>query len=202
MNDIINDTKARILKTAVNLFANEGFAGASIRKIASEADVNIAAINYHFRTKENLLFESFLHSYEVLRNEVNSIQENNSPVAFILSIYDLLTENNPNVINGLRLVIQLDQQNQESRHKKVLVNETFGYPGSEKFIALVNKERQNPISHEDALWLCQVIFSFIIHNAFNLVCMIKFFESVEIAFDSKKDTREQLKRTVETLLYQ
>jgi AcrR family transcriptional regulator len=49
------DTKTRILDTAEKLFAVHGIEGAGLRLISQEAGVNLAAINYHFRTKENLV---------------------------------------------------------------------------------------------------------------------------------------------------
>lgn len=36
-----------------------GFAGTSLRQVTSRADVNIAAVNYHFGSKENLVNEVF-----------------------------------------------------------------------------------------------------------------------------------------------
>jgi AcrR family transcriptional regulator len=41
-------TKDRILGAAEELFAQHGFAGTSLRQVTSRADVNIAAVNYHF----------------------------------------------------------------------------------------------------------------------------------------------------------
>src|SRR5574344_2143915 len=52
-------TKDRILSAAVELFAVHGFAGTSLRQVTSVADVNIAAVNYHFGSKENLVNEVF-----------------------------------------------------------------------------------------------------------------------------------------------
>lgn len=52
-------TKDRILGAAEELFAQKGFAGASLRELTSRADVNIAAVNYHFGSKENLINEVF-----------------------------------------------------------------------------------------------------------------------------------------------
>jgi AcrR family transcriptional regulator len=49
------DTKDRILDAAERLFAEQGFEAASLRQITSEAGVNLAAINYHFQSKEQLL---------------------------------------------------------------------------------------------------------------------------------------------------
>lgn len=52
-------TKDRILGAAEELFAQSGFAGTSLRQVTSRADVNIAAVNYHFGSKENLVNEVF-----------------------------------------------------------------------------------------------------------------------------------------------
>jgi AcrR family transcriptional regulator len=48
------DTRRRILDTALALFAAEGFAGASTREIAERAGVNLPAIQYYFGSKEGL----------------------------------------------------------------------------------------------------------------------------------------------------
>lgn len=53
----MTDTKERIIRTAEVLFARDGYAGTSLRNITDEADVNVAAVNYHFGSKENLLIE-------------------------------------------------------------------------------------------------------------------------------------------------
>ena len=52
-------TKERLLTAAEDLFAQFGFAGMSLRQVTTHADVNIAAVNYHFGSKENLVNEVF-----------------------------------------------------------------------------------------------------------------------------------------------
>ncbi len=49
------DTKQSILDAAEQLFAEHGFDGASLRSITSVAGVNLAAVNYHFKSKEALI---------------------------------------------------------------------------------------------------------------------------------------------------
>jgi len=49
------DTKQRILDEAERLFAENGFAGTSLRRIIGAAEVNLAAVHYHFHSKESLL---------------------------------------------------------------------------------------------------------------------------------------------------
>jgi AcrR family transcriptional regulator len=59
-------TKDRILGAAEELFALQGFAGTSLREVTSRADVNIAAVNYHFGSKENLVNEVFRRRMDVM----------------------------------------------------------------------------------------------------------------------------------------
>ena len=49
------DTKQRILDAAEHLFATDGYHATSLRSITHAAKVNLAAVNYHFGSKEALL---------------------------------------------------------------------------------------------------------------------------------------------------
>ncbi len=49
------DTKTRILDASEQLFAGRGVSGTSIRAITAKAKVNLAAIHYHFGSKESVL---------------------------------------------------------------------------------------------------------------------------------------------------
>jgi AcrR family transcriptional regulator len=53
----MTDTKDKILNTATQLFGDQGFAATSLRQIIAKAEVNLAAIHYHFGSKEALLDE-------------------------------------------------------------------------------------------------------------------------------------------------
>jgi len=53
-------TKDKILDTAERLIANQGFAATSLRQIIGEAGVNLAAVHYHFGSKEELLDQLIL----------------------------------------------------------------------------------------------------------------------------------------------
>lgn len=66
------DTKQRILDAAEHLFATEGFHNTSLRALTGEAGANLAAVNYHFGSKEALLeavFERRLVPLNRLRQE-------------------------------------------------------------------------------------------------------------------------------------
>lgn len=60
------DTVTRILDAAEDLFAEKGFTETSLRSITQKAKVNVAAVNYHFGSKKELIqavFARFLNPF-------------------------------------------------------------------------------------------------------------------------------------------
>ena len=50
-----HETRTRILDAAEELFMQQGFGGTSMRLLTSKAGVNLAAVNYHFGSKDALI---------------------------------------------------------------------------------------------------------------------------------------------------
>ena len=63
------DTRERILDAAERLFMAHGYEGTSMRQITGEASVNLAAVNYHFGSKESLMQEVFRRRLDWLNEE-------------------------------------------------------------------------------------------------------------------------------------
>lgn len=62
-------TRDRILDVAEKLFAENGFDGTSLRTITAAADVNLAAVHYHFGSKNELLKATILRRIEPVNAE-------------------------------------------------------------------------------------------------------------------------------------
>jgi AcrR family transcriptional regulator len=62
-------TKEKILDTAERLIASQGFAGTSLRQIITEAGVNLAAVHYHFGSKEELLDQVIVRKVTAVNEE-------------------------------------------------------------------------------------------------------------------------------------
>lgn len=62
-------TKEKILDAAEELFSEEGFAATSIRAITTRAGVNLAALNYHFGSKDGLIDAVFERRIGALNRE-------------------------------------------------------------------------------------------------------------------------------------
>jgi AcrR family transcriptional regulator len=58
-----HETRTRILDAAEELFMQQGFGGTSMRLLTAKAGVNLAAVNYHFGSKDALIeavFRAFI----------------------------------------------------------------------------------------------------------------------------------------------
>ena len=62
-------TKQAVFNAAERLFALHGFQNVSVRDITAEAGVNLASVNYHFGSKDALLFEIFRRRTAELNRE-------------------------------------------------------------------------------------------------------------------------------------
>jgi AcrR family transcriptional regulator len=73
------NTQDRIIEAAERLFADSGFSGTSLRQLTSLAEVNLAAVNYHFGSKENLINEVFRRRLDILHGmrlqQLDALQE-------------------------------------------------------------------------------------------------------------------------------
>ncbi|MDR3500778.1 MAG: CerR family C-terminal domain-containing protein [Parvibaculum sp.] len=64
------NTRERLIEAARGLFAERGFHNATVRDIAMRAHTNLASINYHFRSKDDLYREVMRTSFRQRSGEV------------------------------------------------------------------------------------------------------------------------------------
>ncbi len=119
------DTKQRLLDAAEHLFAQEGFKGTSLRDITGRAGVNLAAVNYHFGSKEALL-RAVMERRLIPLNQVR--------IERITKVRDSARQKGrrPPVKELLRAFIEPTLQFKESS------------PGAEDFVALVGRSFSDP----------------------------------------------------------
>jgi AcrR family transcriptional regulator len=63
------ETREKILDAAERLFAAQGFGATSLRTVINEANVNLAAVHYHFGSKEALIRAVFARRLEPLNDD-------------------------------------------------------------------------------------------------------------------------------------
>jgi AcrR family transcriptional regulator len=90
----MKDKRQCIIETALQLFAEKGFEGASVRDIAEKAAVNVAMVNYYFGTKEKLFEKIVEYKSAVTRGLLDEISHNKSlaPIQKIEAVIDSYIE--------------------------------------------------------------------------------------------------------------
>lgn len=64
------EVEKEIIESAKKLFIKNGFKGTTMRNIATEAGVNLAMLNYYFRSKENLFDIIFSDVFNVISSNI------------------------------------------------------------------------------------------------------------------------------------
>lgn len=89
--DLLGDTRDRLLAAAREVFSEHGFQGATVREICRRAEVNLAAVNYHFSGKE-ALFVAALNFEPLLALKDNVALESGAEARLQRFIEDFLTQ--------------------------------------------------------------------------------------------------------------
>jgi AcrR family transcriptional regulator len=72
-------TKERIIKATLDIMADEGFQNVTVRKISTRADVNIAAVNYHFGSKDMVIDKALKYVTAQMKKVFTILKENDQP---------------------------------------------------------------------------------------------------------------------------
>ena len=86
-----DQTRSAILAAAERLYADRGFGDVTLRDIVAEANVNLAAVNYHFGSKDELIAELFVtRSLQLNRERLRELREAEEAGNGIGDITDIL----------------------------------------------------------------------------------------------------------------
>lgn len=160
-------TEEKILLSASKVFTEKGFAGTRTRDIAEEAGINLALLNYYFRSKEKL-FEQVMKAkiillfgqiLPILTNEKTTLEEK---IDLATEKYFDILSKNPNLPIFVISEIQKKNSNITSNIpiKKIFENSVILKQIKER------KPELNP-SHFLINFLSMTIFPFIIKPVFN-----------------------------------
>lgn len=147
-------TRERILEAAGAIFAERGLKDATIREIVQQAQVNQAAVNYHFRDKDSLYYECLLHGVEVSfsKHPVDEGSRADAPPEELL-------------LKFIQSAMNRAASHGESWHGRLMMREMAS--PSQAFQNVVKEilartapylhaviSRLNPVLSPDELWLC------------------------------------------------
>ena len=120
-----SDTKQRLLDAAEHLFARDGYHATSLRGITTAADANLAAVNYHFGSKEALLDAVIVRRLdplnEIRRNQLEALLQKAESADELPSCREVLR-------TFVEPTLRLRQQGSEAEDFIALIGRTLAEP--------------------------------------------------------------------------
>ncbi|HKM44109.1 MAG TPA: TetR/AcrR family transcriptional regulator [Dysgonamonadaceae bacterium] len=116
-------TQEKIIKAARTVFTKKGYSATRTRDIAEESGLNLALINYHFQSKDNLFKIVILEKFEVLFGMISPILSDveislEEKIESLVSNYTKLLLDNEN----LPIFVLNELKSNEQIFEKVLQN--------------------------------------------------------------------------------
>ena len=120
---MITDKKEHIMNAAIELFAEKGFEGSSIRDLAARADVNVAMVNYYFGSKDKLFEAIVAYKAGFMRGKLDEIAANNQlteieKIDQVIESYVLKILSNPSFHRVLHQELLMGER--ETMHKNII----------------------------------------------------------------------------------
>jgi hypothetical protein len=158
------DTKDIILETANDLFAKNGFDGTSVRDIATQADVNLAAINYHFKNKENLYWRVFDHNYDQMKSAIEALGEKDTDTAELaVDVFRFFLSSGSAIMNCFKIMLRDTSPVPHTEAMPAENSERFGPPGQKVFLEKIQKDVGVDVPLEGQLWVMKMVFGLLVH---------------------------------------
>ena len=196
------DTKSRILDVANELFATRGFDGTSVRDIANEADVNLAAINYHFKNKENLYHKVFDHNYKKMEEGINSIAEREGVKApeFAWLAFQMFMENKHGLLTSMKMIMTDHLNAGMCSAGEDDGIEMFGPPGWQAFLKVITDEVGEEVPFAARHWAMRMCFGSLVHFATMMSTSYVCAKMEELPFMKPEFKKLELERMTKALL--
>ncbi|MBH47241.1 MAG: hypothetical protein CME71_03625 [Halobacteriovorax sp.] len=152
-----NETKLKILSVATELFSRHGYEGASIREIAREAGVNLAAVNYHFQNKLNLYYKVMDSNCERMEKDIAELAHDEPSVETLTQrIFDYFIERRHEMMNSFKIILT---ETDTPEVIEQLPEGHIGPPGGEVLLAAIERQIGDKATVEAKIWATKSIFS-------------------------------------------
>ena len=178
----MTNTEEKILSAAEMIFTDKGFAETRMRDIADKAGVNLALINYHFGSKDNLFAKVMLKYLTIFKDRIMSVMHDESTdlrtkIALISEGYCTMLREHPTLPTFI--------VNELERARGIF--ETPGFPF--ECSSLKRQLKEEGLSEAQAVQYCINMFSMLIGTALLRPFAVTVLRIEEGPFDSILENR-------------
>jgi AcrR family transcriptional regulator len=144
------------MEVSIHLFAKKGFDGTSIREIAKMANVNVASLNYHFKSKENLRTEAMEYVISEFKDRIFNLPQKDTLAEYAVSFYEAMKADEAKCLNQFKVILEAEVHPcAEDPYPKWM----------RQFSDYLDRELNPSVPEDKRIWVNQVIFSYIVHTA-------------------------------------
>ena len=123
----MSERKNEILQTAIEMVADEGYAGLTMRALARACGVKLGTLQFHFRTYEDMLRALVDYISKAYRQSFQSLQDRNEPPDLRKIVAFVLDDEAGDTLHGDRLWPQLWAMQQVQPLISDLVEDLYAY---------------------------------------------------------------------------
>ncbi|OGA24527.1 MAG: hypothetical protein A3H34_00070 [Betaproteobacteria bacterium RIFCSPLOWO2_02_FULL_67_19] len=162
-----HETRTRILDAAEELFMQHGFEGTSMRLLTSKAGVNLAAVNYHFGSKDALIEAVFRRRLDPMNAEriaeLDRLEKSAAGVApaperiiraFLRASLAMIEDAKGGGRNFIRLLGRA--YTEPSKPIRALIGQLYG-PAMERYKTAFQRALPE-LPHEELIWRMHFMF--------------------------------------------
>lgn len=166
-------TKNRIMEVARILFADQGFDGTSVREIAKAAEVNVASVNYHFMSKENLYTEILRQGYIQCSTEMRAFYDENQPdlEETLVFLFRYFMDRSHDLVSQFKILMSTQHSHQVT--SAGTEDASYGPPGGKVIAEALQKAVGPTISEKDMYWGLRTLFNHVVHYSLLYNCCLK-----------------------------
>lgn len=188
------DTKKKIIEAASYLFGIKGFDGTSTREIGRRAGVNISSLNYHFKSKQNLMEEVAFFACEELKLKIEKVAGSpqlHSTSDFALELYEELLKDGYKCLNEFKLFLDAKNFPGDLGDSPMGMNELTYF---------LKKDLDPKVPEHEYLWANNIIFSYLFHAAVVSMAAVGKQYIEKFLPEKQNSTKVYIKQLVETLV--
>ncbi|SIS76588.1 TetR/AcrR family transcriptional regulator [Neptunomonas antarctica] len=174
-------TAIQILKAAEALFSEQGFSETTMRQITAKADVNLAAVNYHFGSKQGLIqavTEKYMHPFceyieTVVAERLISLPDRtvsiNELIEMVMRALLHVRQDNEHALSMFMRLLDLSYMKNQEALRQYMVNQY--HAKLEGFLALLRKDA-SPMDSDEFFWRLHFLLGSMIFTLSNYHTLI------------------------------
>lgn len=177
-----SDTATRIVLAAEALFAEQGFIETTMRQITARADVNLAAVNYHYGSKNGLIEAVAQRFLEPLCDQLDqrladrSIQENQFPsveelLEILMRALLVVKEVNPHALSLFMRLLDLAYAPGQEGLRAFLIQ---GYGSRVQPLIELVRRNAAPVEEDEFFWRLHFLLGAMIFTLSNYATLSAF----------------------------